>query len=268
MPVFYNPICLNASSRNKGCWQTMQGDLVKTLHLDIQPVGISFANMTAVCDLIAGTGKRTCIIAFHLSAAHGKVVGVTEEDCICLGGTVGCCFGDGFTKKNPYIHKMLSQGIGNEASAKAPIHMREGERFFCDEETALKWRSAMPFSERGLPRVIFSPENRWDEIGYPDLVLIFADPDCMSAIITLLGFHNGRSINTIVPYGAACHSMVFAAEQLDSDDLMAVMGLFEISQRSKALANYLSLTMPHVLWLNMQKKLDKSCLTTHAWKEI
>ena len=49
---------------------------------------------------------------------------------------------------------------------------------------------------------------------------------------------------------------------------MAVMGLFDISQRSKAITNYLSLTMPLALWDGMQEDLDKSCLTTHAWREI
>jgi hypothetical protein len=84
----------------------------------------------------------------------------------------------------------------------------------------------------------------------------------------MLGFHNGRAVNTVAPYGAACHSIVFAAEQMDSDDPMAVMGLFDISQRSKAIADYLSLTMPLALWKNMQEDLGKSCLTTHAWREI
>lgn len=246
----------------------MQSDLVKMLHLDIEPVGIYFANASAECDLLAETGKRNCVVPFLLAAARGKITGITEEGCGCPGGTVGCCFGDGFTKKNPNIHKMLSQGMGNEVSPQAPIHMREGERFFCNEIIALKWRNAMPFSERGLPRVVFAPESRWVEVGSPELVLVFADADRMSALVTLLGFHNGRSINTIVPYGAACHSIVFAAEQLDSDDSLAVMGLFDISQRSNALASYLSLTMPYALWLDMQKDLDKSCLTTHAWKEI
>ena len=55
---------------------------------------------------------------------------------------------------------------------------------------------------------------------------------------------------------------------MDSDDPMAVMGLFDISQRSKAIAGYLSLTMPRVLWEGMQEDLDKSCLTTHSWREI
>ena len=49
---------------------------------------------------------------------------------------------------------------------------------------------------------------------------------------------------------------------------MAVMGLFGISQRSKVIADYLSLTMPLALWEGMQEDLDKSCLTTHAWREI
>ena len=146
--------------------------------------------------------------------------------------------------------------------------MKEGERFFCDEETALAWRNAMPFSDRGFPRVVFAPESRWAEVGEPDLVLVFANADRISALVTMLGFHNGRAVNAIVPYGAACHSIVFAAEQLDSKDPMAVMGLFDISQRSKAIANYLSLTMPLALWEGMHEGLDKSCLTTHSWREI
>ena len=48
----------------------------------------------------------------------------------------------------------------------------------------------------------------------------------------------------------------------------AEMGLFDISQRSAALQNYLSMTLPYRMWENMTKNLDKSCLTTHSWKNI
>ena len=73
----------------------------------------------------------------------------------------------------------------------------------------------MPFSEKGFPRVVFAPQSRWEEVGTPDLVLVFADPDQVSALVTMLGFHSGRAINTIAPFWAACHSIVFAAEQMD-----------------------------------------------------
>ena len=246
----------------------MANELAEMLHLELEPVGVFLGNAVADCDIAATPGKRNCVVPFLLSAARGKIAGIDEEGCTCPGGTVGCCFGDGFTKKNPNIHKMLSQGMGDDAPPNAPIHMVEGERFFCDEELALQWRNNMPFSDKGLPRVVFAPESRWSEIGTPDLVLVFADPDRISALVTMLGFHNGRTVNTVVPYGAACHSLVFAAEQTEKTEPMAVMGLFDISQRSKAIANYLSLTMPYALWEDMGKDLEKSCLTTHAWKEI
>ena len=105
-------------------------------------------------------------------------------------------------------------------------------------------------------------------MGTPDLVYTFATPDQLSALVILLGSHNGRILNTLAPFGAACHSIVFAAEQMDKADPMAIMGLFDISQRRPALKNLLSLTVPHALWETMNQDLDKSCLTTHSWKAI
>ena len=238
------------------------------LHLELEPVGVFLGNTDATCDMQAQPGKRNCVVPFLLSAARGKIVGIDEEGCTCPGGTVGCCFGDGFARKNPNIHVMLSQGMGDAAPPQAPIHLVEGERFFCDADTALKWRNAMPFSDAGYPRVVFAPQSRWGEIGAPDLVLVFADADQLSALVTMLGFHNGRTINTIVPYGAACHSIVFAVEQMQKEEPMAVMGLFDISQRSKAIGDYLSLTMPYAMWEALSDGLERSCLTTHAWKQI
>ena len=46
------------------------------------------------------------------------------------------------------------------------------------------------------------------------------------------------------------------------------MGLFDISQRSVALKNYLSMTLTYGMWEDMLKDLDKSCLTTHSWRKI
>lgn len=126
----------------------------------------------------------------------------------------------------------------------------------------------MPFSDKGYPRIVFAPMSRWASIGTPDLVYVFAAPDQLSALVTMLGSHNGRALNTLAPFGAACHSIVYAAAQMEKDEPMAIMGLFDISQRKPNLANYLSLTMPYSLWEDLGRDLEKSCLTTHAWKEI
>jgi len=246
----------------------MESRLIQWLHLKTEPVGIFLGNTAATCDMEASPDKRNCVISLLMAAARGKTISMNEKSCNCPGGAVGCCFGDGFTRRNPNIHRMLSQGFGDEASPRMPEHMKHGERFFCSEELALKWRNSMPFSDKGYPRIVFAPMSRWEGIGIPDVVYVFADPDQISALVTMLGSHNGEALNTIAPFGAACHSIVFAVDQIEKERPMAIMGLFDISQRREALANCLSLTMPYSLWAGLSEDLDKSCLTTHAWKEI
>lgn len=246
----------------------MEKELLELLHLKLEPVGIFLGNTGAVCDLDASPDKRNCVVPFLLAAAKGKTISMNEESCNCPGGSTGCCFGDGFTRRNPNIHQMLSQGFGDDAPAQMPEHMKNGERFFCSADLALKWRNNMPFSEKGYPRVVFAPISRWSEVGQPDVVFLFANPDQLSALVTMLGSHNGEALNTLAPFGAACQSILYAAAQIEKERPMAIMGLFDISQRPKTAADHLSLTMPYSLWDGLTKDLDKSCLTTHAWKEI
>ena len=75
-------------------------------------------------------------------------------------------------------------------------------------------------------------------------------------------------LNTIAPFGAACHSIVYAAEQAEQAEPKAVMGLFDISQRSAALKDLLSLTLPYQMWQRLSEDSDRNCLTTHSWKAI
>ena len=80
---------------------------------------------------------------------------------------------------------MLSQGFGDQAPPRMPVHMKSGERFFCSEDLALKWRNSMPFSEKGYPRIVFAPMSKWEGIGIPDVVYVFADPDQISALVIM-----------------------------------------------------------------------------------
>ena len=246
----------------------MDKKLVEMLHLELEPVGIFFGNTTTECELEANPAKRNCVIPFVMAAAKGKITSMDEAGCTCPGGAVGACFGDGFTRLNPNIHMMLSQGLGDKTPEGAPLMLREGERFFCNADVAMKWRQNMPFSEKAYPRIVFAPLSKWGEVGTPDLVYIFANADQISALVTMQGFYNGKAVNTIAPFGAACHSIVYAVEQMDKEEPYAIMGLFDISQRSATIKDYLSITVPYKLWENMVKGLDTSCLTTHSWRNI
>ena len=246
----------------------MQKKLTQMLHMKREPVGIYFGNTTAVCDVDADPQARNCVIPFLMKVSEGITVSMDEKSCNCAGGASGCCFGDGFARWNPSIAKLLSQGYGENAPAFLPAFAKEGERFFCTEEIAEQFRNALPYSERAYPRIVFAPMSRWAEIGTPDLVYLFLNPDQLGAVVSMLCSHNGKVDNTISPYCSACQCIMFAAEQMDKEEPKAVMGLFDISQRYEAMANLLSLTMPYSRWENLSCDLDKSCLTSHSWKKI
>ena len=247
---------------------TKNEELCRMLHLESEPVGVFFGNTDAVCDFDVPSDDRYCVVPFIMDAAKGKSISLTEDSCTCAGGATGCCFGDGFARLNPNIHKLLSQGFGEDAPADMPPIMKEGERYFVDEELGIKWRDSLPYSDRAYPRIVFAPQSKWGGIGTPDLVFISADPDRISALITLAGSHNGRLINTIVPFGSACQAIMYAAEQMDQEEPMGVLGGFDLSQRPQLPADHFSLTMPYVMWETMAEDLEKSCLTTEAWREI
>ena len=246
----------------------MQKKLTEMLHMKREPVGIYFANTTAVCDIDADPKSRNCVIPFLMKVSEGKTVSMDEKSCNCAGGATGCCFGDGFARWNPSIAKLLSQGYGEDAPAQMPAFMKAGERFFCTEDIAERFRNSLPYSERAYPRIVFAPMSKWGEIGEPDLVYLFLNPDQLGALVSMLCSHNGEVTNTISPYCSACQSIMFAADQMEREKPMAVMGLFDISQRYQPLANTLSLTMPYSRWAELSNDLDKSCLTSHSWREI
>lgn len=246
----------------------MQKKLTEMLHMKREPVGVYFSNTEAVCDMDANPNVRNCVIPLMMKASEGQVISMDEKSCNCAGGATGCCFGDGFMRWNPSINKLLSQGYGEDAPEKMPAFMKEGERFFCTEAIADQWKNSLPYSDKAYPRIVFAPLSRWNDIGNPDLVYLFVNPDQLGALVGMLGSHNGKVTNTIAPYCSACQSIMFGAEQMDRDQPMAVMGLFDISQRYPALANMLSLTMPYSLWEGLCMDLEKSSLTTHSWRAI
>ncbi len=81
-------------------------------------------------------------------------------------------------------------------------------------------------------------------------------------------YDHADGMDTFFALNKACHSIVFAAEQMEKERPMAIMGLFDISQRSKALSGMLSDCMPYSLWVGLSENLEKSCLTSHSWKMI
>ena len=246
----------------------MQSRLVEKLNFDLEPVAISFTDMRPEDALQFEEGKRGCVGSMLVAAAKGATAVFDEKTYGCPGGGAGLCFGDTFAKRNHPIECLLS--TGDEAlAARGETFMRSlgrGERFFATPELVARWRTQFPLSEFPQEYVVFTPLSKAQQ--EPDLVCIFANPDQLSALVTHAGFSRGDAINVLAPFGAACHSIVYAYREIEAERPQAIMGFFDISQRGSIPKDLLTLTLPWQLFQEMDATTDESCLTTEVWEQI
>jgi len=243
---------------------------VENLKFALEPVAIYFTGIKPDGAAQFKEGARGCVADMLIASAKGKTVAFDEKTCGCPGGGVGLCFGDRFTKDNSPIECRLS--TGDEALAatgkSSPVKMGAGERFFASPELAGKWRDSLPYAETKEKYVVFKPLSMADANDPPDLVCAFANADQLSALITLSGFDRGDGLNAIAPFGAACHQILFAYQEIAEKHPKGIIGFFDIAQRHRVPKELLSYTVPYGMFLEMEKNADASFLTTEAWGKI
>jgi hypothetical protein len=82
------------------------------------------------------------------------------------------------------------------------------------------------------------------------------------------GFNNGLAQNVLAPFGAACHSILFAFQETGKEHPKAILGFFDIAQRYQIPKDILSFTLPYTMFQEIEESISESCLTTHAWERI
>ncbi|MDR0795438.1 MAG: DUF169 domain-containing protein [Tannerella sp.] len=245
--------------------------LAEELKFSLEPVAIFFTDEKPIDALQFAEGKRGCVASMLVaSASRGKTAVFDENTYGCPGGGVGLCFGNTFAKRNHPTEHILSTGIKvpAEHEKNTPIDLERGERFFANPEVAKKWIKTLPFTETSKKYVVFKPLNEIDENNPPDIIIIFANPDQISALITMSGYNNGLSLNAIAPFGAACHSILFTYQEIDRENPKAILGFFDIAQRHSVPKDILTFTVPYKMFSEIEKSIPESCLTTHSWEKI
>ena len=278
----------------------MHYDIQDLLQMELEPVGIFYCDEAPQDALTLRSDRRNCVADMLMGAARGKTIVMTEETCSCAGGAVGLGFGDAFTQRNHPTRYLLSTGMAQVPEGeevKLPPHMQEGERFFADPCVTDVWRSSLPFGDYQGKQVVFAPAKDWPETtsfketvpskndhhegdgrkkngsgvcknNFPELVCLFVNPDQLSALVSMAGFRSGNRLETIAPFGAACHSIIYALDQAKSENPKMVLGYFDVSQRAKIPANLLTVTLPYSLFVRFEEDAHKGCLSSHAWVDL
>jgi len=245
----------------------MDSNIRSLLRLSFEPVAVLFTDEKPEGAARFAPGARGCVAAMLVASAKNGITAVFDEDTYgCAGGGVGLCFGDMFTKTGHPTDRLLS--TGDEELAKTRKIFETGERFFSSPEVAAKWRAAMPYLETDRKYVVFTPLAKVGDGTQPDLVFILANPDQISVLVTLAGFDRGAGEQVSAPFGAACHSILFAMNESRKPQPRAILGFFDISRRGYVPRDTLSFTVPWAMFREMDENAPESCIGTSAWEAL
>ncbi|MCB2205534.1 DUF169 domain-containing protein [bacterium] len=244
----------------------MSHRLTEALGLKYTPLAILLTDTRPEKAAQFKEGSWGCVASMLQAASEGKTVVFDRKTSGCPSGGTGLGFGNCYTGFP--IDRLLSTGGKADLGNGQVFDMGEGERFFDSPEAAARWADALPYRDVPTEYIVCKPLDQVAEDEEVSLIMMFVNPDQLSAMVTLAGFHRGTIDATVAPWGAACQSVMFAHAESERDTPRGVIGFFDISQRSKIGMEMLSYTVPYAMYREMEASVDDSFLRTHIWEKL
>ncbi|HEX3031459.1 MAG TPA: DUF169 domain-containing protein [Bacillota bacterium] len=247
----------------------MDSRLCKALKLRYSPVAVILTDSRPEQGVQFKEGTMGCVGKMLIAASKGRIAFFDRKSFGCPGGGVGLGFGNQYEQTRFPIDYLLS--TGNEEIAAQMGGMKilaEGERFFKSPELVRKWVQDLPITDVAADYVVFKPLDQITDQEQPELVLFFANPDQLSALVVLSGYNRETSECVTAPFGAACQSILFGYREAAQALPRAIIGFFDISQRKKVDKDLLSFTVPYKMFLEMEGHVQGSFLETEEWLEL
>ena len=243
----------------------MESRIAQELKLRYQPVAVIFSDEKPEGAIQFKEGARGCVISMLTAAAKGKTAALDRRTVLCPGGKTGLGFGSGYAENPGWIEYFLSTGKPGQF---------EGEGYKKTPELVSKMIERVPITDLPFKYVIYKPLNKVNMAREtPELIVCYANPDQLSALVVLANYGRGDNENVIIPFAAGCQTIgIYPYREAKSERPRAVVGLTDLSARvyiRKQLGdNLLSFAMPFSLFREMEANVEGSFLRRHTWQEL
>ncbi len=264
----------------------MDSRIATALKLKYQPVAVVWTQEKPDDALQFEKGRWGCVMgAFGATAERGRPAAFDRETFGCWGGGVGLGFGnayESFLGGRECFYRFLSNGNEQSEEGRAAAerfapamrgelreHFLHGEGYRKSPDLVEQAIANMPLMDVLSRYVLFTPLASATEQNPPQVVVMLADPDQVSALIVLANYGRGTNENVICPHGAGCQTIgIFAYREIHSRPQRAVLGLNDISARKylrRLGKDLMTFAMPYEMFLEMERNVEGSFLQRHAW---
>ncbi|MGD9226002.1 MAG: DUF169 domain-containing protein [Desulfobacterales bacterium] len=268
----------------------MESKITNAISLTYQPVALIWSDQKPAEAMQFQQGKWGCIMWLAASAAKGKAAACDRKTFGCFGGGVGMGFGDQYVNfpggKDCFCH-FLSCGNeqweqGRQAAEKVKPFLRKesydnfvsGERYIKTPERVDQFIENLPIIDIPAEYVIFKPLADIDpQQETPRVIIFFADPDQLSALVVLANYDRPDNQNVMMPYAAGCQTIgIYPYQEAKAERQRAVVGLTDLSARvsiRKLLEDHLmTFAVPLAMFEEMEQNVDASFLERHTWQTL
>jgi uncharacterized protein (DUF169 family) len=220
--------------------------------------GVFFSNEKPDHALELKKKGNGCIVPLILKASTGVALVVSEEST----GWPCSAFYLGF-------QDTIFEGIEYFLSNKDDF-WRPCERFIQNPALAKAFVDNVQAVKPDKKYMVIKPLEDFKPEEEPESVLFFVNADQLSALVFLTHFDAPGSMDRVVaPFASACMALVtLPLKWARSGEQKAVMGLFDISARTRTPKDLLSFAMPYAFLKKLAVLLPESFLTTENWGTV
>lgn len=268
----------------------MESKLAQALGLKYQPVAIIWSDEKPDKAMVFKEGKWGCVMWLLAAAAKGKTAAFDKNTYGCWGGGVGLGFGNQYLNSPGGIecfYYFLSTGNdswqkGREMAQRLESvvtkdfleKFRHGEGYLKSAELVKQFIDNMPIMEVPTKYVVFKPLSEVSPAAdEPQVIVLLADPDQLSALIVLANYARQGNENVTAPFAAGCQQIgIFAYREARSTTPRAVIGLTDLSARNNVRRsldrNLFSFAVPWRMFQEMEENVEGSFLQKGTWASL
>lgn len=242
----------------------MQSEIAQRLKLKYSPIAILFTNEKPQDALEFVEGRWACVTSMLTAAAKGRRAVFSRTTFGCEGGGIGLGFVNQYSDGFEYYLSTGKEGL-------PPVDgIPEPEAFKKTPELAKNFMESIPLISIPEQYVVFTPLADVDVAKEePKVVVFYANPDQLSALVVLANYGRPGNDNVVAPFAAGCQTICLLPwNEAAQERPRAVIGMTDISARFHIDADLLSFSMPYSMFREMEDNIPGSFLDKHEWNKV
>jgi len=268
----------------------MKSLIVKNLRPEFEPVAVVWSDTLPDNTFQFKEGKFGCILyLFAEASTRGKITGGSRESILCTGGRAALGFGSDFNTSDEMLDQhaaLFSKGLKSAHNRKAyqaqieTVPKSWKSMFEYGERRHSNWKLAKEWITQGLPEydipykyVLFKPLSLTSLKENVRAVIFPVNPVELSGLVTLAGSIMQGTDIIRMPQGTDCSGIgAFAYDEAEAASPKAVMGMMGADgrevMRKRFRDEFLTLTLPTPLFMQMEKEADDCVFQLSSWKKL